>query len=77
MQEKSKKRRMKALTLEESFLQLDELIGKLEDGNVPISEAFKMYKDGIKLVENCNQQLDKVEKEIIVLNKTEVGSDEF
>ena len=36
-----------------------------------------MYKDGIKLVENCNQQLDKVEKEIIVLNKTEVGSDEF
>ena len=68
---------MKALTLEESFLQLDELIGKLEDGNIPISEAFKMYKDGIKLVENCNQQLDKVEKEIIVLNKTEVGSDEF
>ena len=68
---------MKALTLEESFLQLDELIGKLEDGNVPISEAIKMYKDGIKLVENCNQQLDKVEKEIIVLNKTEVGSDEF
>ena len=37
----------------------------------------KMYKDGIKLVENCNQQLDKVENEIIVLNKTEVGSDEF
>ena len=68
---------MKALTLEESFLQLDELIEKLEDGNVPISEAFKRYKDGIKLVENCNQQLDKVEKEIIVLNKTEVGSDEF
>ena len=55
----------------------DELIGKLEDGNVPISEAFKLYKDGIKLVENCNQQLDKVEKEIIVLNKSEVGSDEF
>ena len=68
---------MKALTLEESFLQLDELIGKLEYGNVPISEAFKMYKDGINLVENCNQQLDKVEKERIVLNKTEVGSDEF
>ena len=68
---------MKALTLEESFSQLDELIGKLEDGNVPISEAFKLYKDGIKLVENCNRQLDKVEKEIIVLNKTEVGSDEF
>ena len=43
---------MKALTLEESFSQLDELIGKLEDGNIPIREAFKLYKKGIKIVED-------------------------
>jgi exodeoxyribonuclease VII small subunit len=59
------------MTLEESFAQLDGLIEKLEAGNIPISESFKLYKDGIKLVENCTQQLDKVEKEIIVLNKQE------
>jgi exodeoxyribonuclease VII small subunit len=59
----------KNMTLEESFQELDGLIAKLEAGNIPISESFKLYKDGIKLVENCTQQLDKVEKEIIVLNK--------
>lgn len=68
---------MKSMTLEESFLQLDELIAKLEDGNIPISEALKLYKNGIKLVESCNKQLDKVEKEIVVLNKQEDISDEF
>ena len=62
---------MKSMTLEESFAQLDELIARLEDGSIPISEALKLYKNGIKIVENCNQQLDKVEKEIIILNKQE------
>ena len=62
---------MKSMTLEESFAQLDELIARLEDGSIPISEALKLYKNGIKSVENCNQQLDKVEKEIIILNKQE------
>ncbi len=68
---------MKSMTLEESFAQLDELIARLEDGSIPISEALKLYKNGIKIVENCNQQLDKVEKEIIILNKQEDIHDEF
>ena len=68
---------MKSMTLEESFEQLDDLIARLEDGSIPINEAFKLYKNGIKIVENCNQQLDKVEKEITVLNKQEETQDEF
>ena len=68
---------MQSMTLEESFAQLDELIARLEDGSIPISEALKLYKNGIKIVENCNQQLDKVEKEIIILNKQEDIHDEF
>ena len=68
---------MKSMTLEESFEQLDELIARLEGGSIPISEAFKLYKNGIKIVENCNQQLDKVEKGITVLNKQEETQDEF
>ena len=37
---------MKSMTLEESFEQLDELIARLEDGSIPINEAFKLYKNG-------------------------------
>ena len=31
-------------------------------------ESFKKYNEGIKLIKTCNQQLDKVEKQIIVID---------
>ena len=59
----------KAITLEESFDKLEEIISRLEDGQVSLDESFKLYNEGIKHVKNCNSQLDKVEKQIIILNE--------
>lgn len=61
----------KGFDIEESFQLLDDIVQKLESGNLPINEALKLYKDGVKLVEKCNIQMDKVEKQIIVLNEEE------
>ena len=58
----------KTQTLEQSFEKLDEILEKLEDGSISLDESFKLYNDGIKLVKNCNKQLDKVEQQIVVLN---------
>lgn len=65
----------KLQTLEENFEKLDALVAQLEDGNIALDEAFKMYKEGIKLVQSCNSQLDKVEKQIVILNDGEDASD--
>ena len=62
----------KAQTLEQSFEKLEQIIGNLENGDV-----FKLYNEGMKLIQNCNQQLDKVEKKIVVLNQKEGDEDEF
>jgi len=59
----------KAITLEESFGNLEKIIDNLENGQLSLDDSFKMYNDGIKLIKNCNIQLDKVEKQIIVLDK--------
>lgn len=59
----------KSGNLEESFLKLDEIINSLENGDISLEDSFKLYNEGIKLVKNCNTQLDKVEKQIIVLNE--------
>ena len=61
----------KGFDIEESFQLLDDIVQKLESGNLPINEALKLYKDRVKLVEKCNIQMDKVEKQIIVLNEEE------
>lgn len=67
----------KAQTLEQSFEKLEQIIGNLENGDVSLEDSFKLYSEGMKLIQNCNQQLDKVEKKIVVLNQKEGDEDEF
>lgn len=65
----------KSLTLEESFDKLEEVISSMESGNISLEESFKLYNEGIKLVKNCNSQLDKVEKQIVIINGGEETAD--
>ena len=67
----------KAQTLEQSFEKLEQIIGNLENRVVSLEDSFKLYNEGMKLIQNCNQQLDKVEKKIVVLNQKEGDEDEF
>ena len=62
----------KSFDIEESFKLLDDIVQKLESGNLPMNEALRLYKDGVKLVEKCNVQMDKVEKQIVVLGEEEI-----
>ncbi|MFG6328490.1 MAG: exodeoxyribonuclease VII small subunit [Lachnospiraceae bacterium] len=59
----------KKMTLEQSFENLDNIIEKLQCGELTLEESFKMYEEGMKLVKNCNDALDKVEKKLITIDK--------
>lgn len=61
----------KQANLEESFDKLDEIIASLEKGDISLEDSFQLYNEGMKLIKNCNAQLDKVEKQIIILNENE------
>ena len=65
----------KSATIEESFGKLDKIVSQLEDGSLSMNEAFKLYKEGVQLVNNCNNMLDKVEKQLVVLNGSEETDD--
>ena len=62
----------KSATIEESFEKLDKIVSQLEDGSLSMNEAFK---EGVQLVNNCNNMLDKVEKQLVVLNGSEETDD--
>ncbi len=57
----------KEKTLETAFEELDTLIAKMEEKDLPLEDAFKLYEDGLKLVQFCNGAIDKVEKQMIEL----------
>ena len=57
--------------LEDGFAMLDEKIEALEDENISLEDSFKLYKEGMELIQKCNECVDKVEKQMIMLEKEE------
>lgn len=57
------------LTIEETFELLEEVLGKMEERDITLEESFACYEKGMKLVKACNDKIDKVEKQIIVLSE--------
>jgi len=56
-----------SLSIEEAFSRLEALVGELEGGQKGLEESFRLYQQGMELVQYCSQKIDRVEKELIVL----------
>lgn len=61
----------KKIILEESFEQLETIISELEKGDMTLEDSFKKYEEGMKLIKNCSNLIDRVEKKLIVLENGE------
>ncbi len=61
----------KKLSLEENFTKLEETIACLEAEDISLEEAFNAYSQGMALLKSCNEQIDMVEKKILILSETE------
>lgn len=57
----------KELSLEENFLRLEEIIDFLESDDIPLEEAFGAYSRGMGILKQCNDQIDRVEKQVLKL----------
>lgn len=55
--------------LEENFARLEEIIAKLEDDDIPLEEAFQAYSQGMTVLKQCNDQIDRVEKQVLKLTE--------
>ena len=56
-----------APTLEEHFAGLEKIIGKLEQTDIPLDQAFEMYKEGLDMVKAASAQLNTIEKFMLVM----------
>ena len=59
------------LTIEESFAELENILEQLESSESSLEESFRWFEKGMKLVKSCSDQIDQVEKKIIVLSEWE------
>ncbi len=63
-------------TLEASFAELNDIISKLEEEEISLEDSFQLYQNGMQLLKYCNDSIDKVEKQLIILGEND-ESDEL
>ncbi len=59
----------KEIKLEEAFAKLDEILDELESSDISLEESFQVYEEGMKLIRQCNETIDRVEKSVLKLNE--------
>lgn len=60
---------METQTLNELLEQLDEVMEKMEDTDISLEESFYLYETGMKMLKQCNDKIDAVEKKVLLLDK--------
>ena len=59
----------KEITLEAAFEKLENAIEQLEQENISLEDSFKVFQEGMKMVQICNEKISKVEKDVLVLTE--------
>ena len=59
---------------EDSLKKLESIVGKLEQGDLPLEESLKLFEEGVNLSAVCKQELDTAEGKVQILLKQRDGS---
>ena len=62
---------MKKITFEEGMQELEQLIGRLESGDISLEDSFRAYERAVALKNSLSAMLDEGDRRIRVL--TEAG----
>ena len=54
-------------SIEKNFEELGKIIEMMYNDEVSLEDSFKLYEKGMKLVKQCNDKIDKVEKKINII----------
>lgn len=57
------------MKLEDNFMKIEEVIEKLEAEDISLEDAFAAYSEGMQLLKTCNDQIDRVEKQVLKLTE--------
>lgn len=57
------------MTIEETFVLLEETIAKLESEDISLEDSLKAYEQGMKYIKTCNDAIDKAEKKVLIIRE--------
>lgn len=63
----------KEKTFEEALHELEEIVNRLEQGDLPLEEALALFEEGVRLSRSCHTKLDEAQKRVEIVLKDESG----
>ena len=57
----------KAVRFEESLAELEQLVERMEQGNLPLEESLKLFERGVQLTRACQKALKEAEQKVQIL----------
>ena len=64
---------MKEKQFEDAMKELEDIVKRLESGDLSLEESLKIFEDGIALSRYCFKKLEEAEKRVSILIKDEEG----
>ncbi len=58
---------------EEALKKLEELVKKMESGDLALDDSLKAFEEGIRLIRFCTGKLDEAERRVEILVKDDQG----
>jgi len=58
---------------EAALKRLEEIVKKLEGGDLPLDTSLELFEEGIRLSRFCNATLEEAERRVEILLKTDSG----
>jgi len=67
------------LTFEVAIKRLEEIVEKLDEGEIPLEDSIRIFEEGMNLIDFCQNKLKEGEKKSKIIRKKkkeEKGEDE-
>ena len=62
------------MTFEEQMAALEEVVERLEHGELPLEESIRLFEEGMRLTAACRKELDAAEGRLQVLSARPSGT---
>ena len=69
MAHKKKETDIDKLSFEEAIKELTAIVGKIEQGQIPLQDSLEQYEKGMALIKQCRTILQKAEERIDKITK--------
>lgn len=60
----------KTLKFEQAISKLEQMVEKLESGDLPLEESLKVFEDGMEMTQFCEKKLTEAEGKVETLLKS-------